>query len=424
MSHRIRTLAIAAALVIAATGCGGEDAAEPPAVRFGDASSPVATLSPGAEPTQAVGTADPTDERASADSSPASHTEPDPTSAPDSPDASALSSQEPVVVAPEPLTCEPVEVHGEPHSTEPADTDGDGVDDMCVFLGDADHTHEAGPVVAAPDPQTEPEPVGVAEETPVRIDRPDEGCVELESGGWDCPEDQTETPTLPTPDPTVEVWGGGGNGWHWDGHGRPVAERVWNRTETGSPWPPAGEGQAELDWMTQCMRERHEFASEMVRRGWVPESAPSHDAGARDCSIYLSEAWGPVVLDGRDRMCVLEKLLARNVRTISGVNRSHTMWDCPTGPDGTDPDPLRPFEARCDELVGRLAAAGHYTEQVQHWCARPASNPYGQPGGSLPDRDPSDPCDSQRYAAKNLREVYWLAVGEDGQSARYDWRPC
>lgn len=99
--------------------------------------------------------------------------------------------------------------------------------------------------------------------------------------------------------------------------------------------------------MTQCMRERHELASEMVRRGWVPESAASHEAGARDCSIYLSEAWGPVALDGRDRDCVLEALLARNVRTISGVNRSHTMWDCPTGPDGTDPDPLRP--ARCCE---------------------------------------------------------------------------
>jgi len=121
---------------------------------------------------------------------------------------------------------------------------------------------------------------------------------------------------------------------------------------------------------------------------------------------------------------VLETLLARNVRTISGVNRSHTMWDCPTGPDGTDPDPIRPFEARCEDLVGRLSAAGHDTGQGRHWCARPASNPYGQPGGPLPDRDPADPCDSQRYAAKNLREVYWLAVGQDGQTARYDWRPC
>ena len=353
-------------------------------------------------------------------SGPPARAEPVPTSAPVPPGNPVLPPQEPVEVVPEPLVCDPVEVHGEPHDTEPVDADGDGIDDICIYLGDAGHTHDTEPAVTAP----EPGPIESAAEVSVRIDRPDEECAELESGGWDCPEDQTQTPVLPTPEPTVEAWGGGGTGWHWDGHGRPVAERVWTQTETGSPWPPAGEGQAELGWMTQCLRERREFASEMVRRGWVPESAASHEAGARDCSVYLSEAWGPVVLDSRDRDCVLEALLARNVRTISGVNRSHTMWDCPTGPDGTDPDPLRPFEARCDELVARLAAAGHDTELVRHWCASPASNPYGQPGGTLPDRDSADPCNSQRYAAKNLREVYWLATGQDGQAARYDWRPC
>lgn len=421
MRDRICTLAIAAALVIAAIGCGREDEAEPTDGGSGGAGSPVATLSPVAEPADSGGAVEQADGGAGRGSSPPARIEPVPTSAPAAP---AAPPQEPVKVATGPLVCDPVEVHGEAHDTEPADADGDGIDDTCVYFGDTEHTHDTGPVIVAPEPGAEPRPVEAAEVTPVRIDHPDEGCVELESGGWDCPEDQTQTPALPTPEPTVEVWGGGGTGWHWDGHGQPVAERVWTQAETGSPWPPAGEGQAELDWMTRCMRERREFASEMVRRGWVPESAASHDAGARDCSIYLSEAWGPVVLDGRERACVLEALLARNVRTISGVNRYHTMWDCPTGPDGTDPDPLRPFEVRCDELAGRLSAAGHDIERVQHWCARPVSNPYGQPGGPLPDRDPADPCDSQRYAAKNLREVYWLAVGENGQSARYDWRPC
>ncbi|WP_420435176.1 hypothetical protein [Candidatus Poriferisocius sp.] len=422
MRIRIRTLAIAAAVAIAWAGCGAKDAAEPVAGSVGEPGPPEATLSPAGEPALPGEAAEQADGGTGAGSIPPARVEPVPTSAVAATPTPASPPQQPVVVADDPLACEPVEVHGQPHDTEPADTDGDGADDACVYGGDAEHTHETGPVVVVSQPELEP----VEAEVPVpsRIGQPDEGCAELDSGGWDCPEDQTETPVLPTPEPTAEAWGGGGTGWHWDGHGRPVAERVWSQAETASPWPPAGEGQAELDWMTQCMRERQEHASEMVGRGWVPESAASHEAGARDCSIYLSEAWGPVVLDGRDWDCVLESLLARNVRTISGVNRSHTMWDCPTAPEGTDPDPLRPFEARCDELVARLADAGRDTEQVQHWCARPASNPYGQPGGPLPDRDPADPCDSQRYAAKNLREVYWLAVGENGQSARYDWRPC
>lgn len=420
MRQRVGTLAIAAAVAVAVAGCGGEAPAEPIEGATGRGGSPVVALSPAAEPAERGGPADHEDGRAGVGSGPPARAEPVPTSAPVPPGNPVLPPQEPVEVVPEPLVCDPVEVHGEPHDTEPVDADGDGIDDICIYLGDAGHTHDTEPAVTAP----EPGPIESAAEVSVRIDRPDEGCAELESGGWDCPEDQTQTPVLPTPEPTVEAWGGGGTGWHWDGHGRPVAERVWTQTETGSPWPPAGEGQAELGWMTQCLRERREFASEMVRRGWVPESAASHEAGARDCSVYLSEAWGPVVLDSRDRDCVLEALLARNVRTISGVNRSHTMWDCPTGPDGTDPDPLRPFEARCDELVARLAAAGHDTELVRHWCASPASNPYGQPGGTLPDRDSADPCNSQRYAAKNLREVYWLATGQDGQAARYDWRPC
>ena len=424
MGNRFRTLGLASALAIVVASCSAKDAIEPAASRSSVDSSPIATLWPAVEQPHASEAPELADGGAGAGSNPPSRIEQPPTSAPTPLATSTPSPQEPVVVASEPLECIPVEVHGEPHDTEPADVDSDGADDICVYLGDAEHTHDSEPVVVAPEPAAEPMLVEAGSRVPVRIDWPDEGCVELESGGWDCPENQTETPDLPGPQPTVEVWGGGGTGWHWDGHGQPVAERVWTQSETGSPWPPAGEGQSELNWMTQCLRERHEFASEMVSRGWVPESAASHDAGARDCSIYLSEAWGPVVLDGRDRACVLEKLLTRNVRTISGVNRSHTMWDCPTGPAGTDPDPLRPFETRCDELVDRLAVEGHDTEQVQHWCDRPPSNPYGQPGGPLPDRDPADPCDSQRYAAKNLREVYWVALGEEGQSAHYDWRPC
>ena len=255
----------------------------------------------------------------------------------------------------------------------------------------------------------EPEPPAEAVAVPSRIDRPDVGCVELESGEWDCEDEETTLPELATPEPTAEVWGGGGNGWRYNGHGDPVAERVWSQAETASPWPPAGEGQFELDWMTQCMRESHENVSEAVRRGWLPDSALELDEHARVCSILLSDAWGPVALEQRDRACVYEALLNRHVRSISGVNRQHTMWDCATGPDGTDPDPLRPFEVRCGEMNDRMQAAGY--------------DPVVCVTENVPARNPADPCDSQRFAAQWLFWVWLNAQGLDN-TTRYDWRPC
>ncbi|WP_420638342.1 hypothetical protein [Candidatus Poriferisocius sp.] len=219
---------------------------------------------------------------------------------------------------------------------------------------------------------------------------------------------------------------GGGTGWRLDGHGQPLAVRVWSQAETGSPWPPAGTGRQELDWMTRCMREFQDYTGEMVRRGWLTPDDATNEWGARYCSNNLSSAWGPVVLDGRDKACVYDKLLNRNIRTISGLNDQYTMWDCPTGPDGLDPDPLRPFEVRCRDLVARLLADGHITEGLREaWesrCDLPPSNPYN-PGGPLPPRDPDRPCNSQRYAAKNLFE-FNLRAQDIKNTTRYDWRPC
>ena len=212
----------------------------------------------------------------------------------------------------------------------------------------------------------------------------------------------------PDPEPAEELWGGG-TGWAYNSRGQPVATRVWSQAETKSPWPPAGEGQFELDWMTQCMRERYDQLLEKVRRGWLDESVVTYDVAARSCSLRIAEAWGPVVLDGRDKACVYEALLNRWVRTISGQNRAWTMWDCPTGPDGTDPDPLRPFEVRCSELVERMVAAGF--ESVVCWP------------GTVPARDPADPCDSQRFAAQWLYFTWLRSQGLDN-TTNYDWRPC
>ncbi len=212
----------------------------------------------------------------------------------------------------------------------------------------------------------------------------------------------------PDPEPAEELWGGG-TGWAYNSRGQPVATRVWSQAETKSPWPPAGEGQADLDWMTQCMREKYEYRQEMVRRGWLEESLATYEVSALICSIHISAAWGPVVLDGRDKACVYEALLNRRVRTISGTNHEHTIWDCPTGPDGTDPDPLRPFEVRCEELVERMVAAG-YERAV---CVPEA----------VPARDPQRPCNSQRFAAQWL---YWAWLRSQGldNTTKYDWRAC
>ncbi len=212
----------------------------------------------------------------------------------------------------------------------------------------------------------------------------------------------------PDPEPAEELWGGG-TGWAYNSRGEPVATRVWSQAETKSPWPPAGEGQFELDWMTQCMRENHEYRQERVRRGWMEESLATYEVTALSCSIHISAAWGPVVLDGRDKACVYEALMNRRVRTISVRNRAWTMWDCPTGPDGTDPDPLRPFEIRCRELVERMVAAG-YERAV---CVPEA----------VPARDPANPCNSQRFAAQWLYWAWLRAQGLDN-TTKYDWRAC
>ena len=317
------------------------------------------------------------------------------------------------------VVCGPVEIHGEPHATEPVDSDGDGELDACVLSGDSDHPHEtagpeaddADPADAAAEPPVEPaaEPVATAGPIPVRVQEPDEGCVELPSGLWECHDAETTVVPEPSPEPTAEVWGGGGTGWRYDGHGEPVATRVWSQAETKSPWPPAGEGQFELDWMTQCMRENHEYRQERVRRGWLDPSLATYEVTALSCSIHISAAWGPVVLDGRDKACVYEALMNRRVRTISVRNRAWTMWDCPTGPDGTDPDPLRPFEVRCRELVERMVAAG-YERAV---CVPEA----------VPARDPANPCNSQRFAAQWLYWAWLRAQGLDN-TTKYDWRAC
>ncbi len=212
----------------------------------------------------------------------------------------------------------------------------------------------------------------------------------------------------PDPEPAEELWGGG-TGWAYNSRGQPVATRVWSQAETKSPWPPAGEGQFELDWMTRCMREQYDYWQEMVRRGWLDQSVVTYDQTARSCSLRIAAAWGPVVLDGRDKACVYEKLMNRRVRTISGTNHEHTIWDCPTGPDGTDPDPLRPFEVRCEELVDRLVAAG-YERAV---CVPEA----------VPARDPANPCNSQRFAAQWLYWAWLRAQGLDN-TTNYDWRAC
>ena len=154
----------------------------------------------------------------------------------------------------------------------------------------------------------------------------------------------------------------------------------------------------------------------------MPEWKLSYDEGSRVCSIILSETWGPVVLDGRDKACVYDKLLNRNFRTV-GINDEFTMWDCPTAPDGTDPDPLRPYEVRCEELVARLEAGGLTVEDPWDRCDTPVSNPYGRAGGPLPARDPDKPCNSQRFAAKNLYQI-WIHAHGLKDTSRYDWRPC